>query len=90
MEKVIEQKLTNEQISQLCMFMRVIDVLQKNRNIWNENPQMKEAYDKHCYHVNSIMEMLSEEQRNKVLKEHKLQAQKIAKQETKNIKRQRF
>ena len=86
MEKVIEQKLTNEQISQLCMFMRVIDTLQKNKNIWNENPQMKEAYDKTCFHVSSIMEMLSEEQRNKVLEAHKLQAQKIAKQEAKKRK----
>ncbi len=79
----MERDLTNEEISQLCMYMRVIDFMRKNQKVLDENAEMKKNYDKLCLTVNELMENISEEQRDEVLEEHKIQLEEIAKEEAK-------
>jgi len=78
--------MTNEQISKLCMYMRVIDLMKKNQKVLNENEELKKGYDNLCLNVNQIMETISDEQRDEVLELHKIQLQEIAKKEAKKLK----
>ena len=85
----MEHDLTNEEISQLCMYMRVIDFMRKNQNVLDQNAEMKKNYDKLCLTVNELMENISEEQRDEVLEEHKIQMEEIAKEEAKKQRKKK-
>jgi|GEM_PF-2095064 len=79
----MEREMTNKEISQLCMYMRVIDFMGKNQEIISKNEEMKKNYDQLCLTVNEIMENISDEQRDEVLEVHKMQLEEITKQEVK-------
>jgi len=79
--------MTDKEISQLCMYMRVIDFMGKNQKILSENEEMKMNYDKLCLTVNEIMENISDEQRDEVLEVHKIQLEEIAKKEAKKLRK---
>ncbi|MDP4208113.1 MAG: hypothetical protein Q8928_04780 [Bacteroidota bacterium] len=65
--------LTEEQISLLCMYMRIIDLMKGNPDISEANPEMK-AYLKNIYKaVEDIFAMLTDEQKDELLETHKLQ-----------------
>ena len=85
----MKPELTNEQISTLCMYMRVIDLMKKNQKLLNENAEMKKEYDNLCLTVNQLIENISEEQRDEVLEVHKIQLEKIAKQEEKKQRKKK-
>lgn len=74
----MESELTDEQIDQLCMFMRVIDFLRKNQAVFETNAEMKETYELTCSTVNKLMDLLTEEQRNEVLEIYKMQNDELA------------
>ena len=76
---MMEEKLTNEQISTICMMMRTVEVLRIHEHNFSDNIQMKEAYTKVSAEVNKLMDMLTDEQRNEVLEEHQRQLKKMAK-----------
>jgi len=76
-------ELTNDQISQVCMYMRVVEYMKKNEKILSENEEMKKNYEKLCLTVAEIMESITDEQRDEVLEVHKKQLKQIAKQEAK-------
>ncbi len=75
----MEQDLTDLEIAKICSYMRIIDLMQKNRENLTKNPKLKEEYEKLCLQVNTIMESLSDTQRDKLLDVHKTEAEKIAK-----------
>ena len=77
----MERELTDHQISEICMYMRVIDLMRKNQKILSENEEIKKNYDKLCLLVSQLMENISEEQRDEVLEVHKIQLEEIAKKE---------
>jgi len=79
----MERELTDEQISQICMYMRVIDFMGKNQKVLNEHVEMKEQYDKLRLVVSQIMEKISEEERDELLEIHKIQLEELAKKEAK-------
>lgn len=79
----MEREMTDKEISQLCMYMRVIDFMGKNQEIVSKNEEMKKNYDQLCLTVNEIMENISDEQRDEVLEVHKIQLEEIAKEEAK-------
>jgi len=83
----MEREMTDKEISQLCMYMRVIDFMGKNQKILSENEEMKMNYDKLCLTVNEIMENISDEQRDEVLEVHKIQLEEIAKKEAKKLRK---
>jgi len=85
----MEPKLTDEQISEICMYMRVIDLMRKNQKILSENEEIKKQYDKLCLLVSHLMENISEEQRDEVLEEHKIQLEEIAKKEAKKQRKKK-
>ena len=74
----MEEELTDQTIAELCSFMRVIDLMKKNQDKVDENPELKETVEKLCTNVNLIMEQLTEEQSDKVLEIHKVQSERIA------------
>ncbi|NDP23153.1 MAG: hypothetical protein GZ091_19050 [Paludibacter sp.] len=78
----MERKLTDDEISHVCMYMRVIDLMGKNQKILSENVEIKKNYDKLCLTVNEIMENISDELRDEVLEEHKMQLEEIANEES--------
>ena len=79
----MKSELTDKEISQLCMYMRVIDLMGKNQKILSDNEEIKKNYDKLCLTVSEIMENISDEQRDEVLEVHKIQLEEIAKLEVK-------
>ena len=85
----MERELTDEQISQICMYMRVIDFMRKNQKVLDENLEMKKNYEKLCLTVNDLMENISDEQRDEVLEVHKIQLEEIAKKEAKKQRKKK-
>jgi hypothetical protein len=86
----MEQKLTDEQISNLCMYMRVIDLLKSRPDLLDENPEMKKQLEMICSNVDKVMESISDEQRDEVLEAHKMQLEEIAQKEArKQAKKQK-
>ena len=83
----MERELTDEQVSQLCMYMRVVDFMGKNQKILDENVEMKKQYENLRLTVSQIMESISEEEWDEVLEIHKIQLEEIAKQEAKKQRR---
>ena len=83
----MEHELTDEEISHVCMYMRVIDLMRKNQKILSENEEIKKNYDKLCLLVSQLMENISEEQRDEVLEVHKIQLEEIAKKEAKKLRK---
>jgi hypothetical protein len=83
----MEEKLTDEQISNLCMYMRVIDLLKSRPDLLDENPEMKKHLEMICSNVDKIMETISDEQRDEVLEVHKIQLEQIAKNEARKQKK---
>jgi hypothetical protein len=83
----MERELTDEQVSQLCMYMRVIDFMGKNQKILDENVEMKKQYENLRLTVSQIIDNISEEERDAVLEIHKIQLEEIAKQEAKKQRR---
>lgn len=86
------EELTDDMINELCSYLRVIDLMQKNPDIVNSNAELKQEYEKVCKTTNDIMEALSDEQRDKVLETHRLQLiylaeQKASKQKKKKVKK---
>jgi len=85
----MEHELTNEEISQICMYMRVIDFMGKNQKVLSENPEIKENYDKLRLMVSELMENISDDQRDEVLEVHKIQLEEIAKKEAKKQRKKK-
>ena len=85
----METELTHDEISQLCAFMRVIDLMKSNQNILDENIEMKQNFEQVCCQVNQIMEILTEAQRDKILDVHNTQLQMIAIAEAKKKAKKR-
>jgi len=83
----MERELTDEQVSQLCMYMRVIDFMGKNQKVLDENVEMKKQYENLRLTVSQIIDNISEEERDAVLEIHKIQLEEIAKQEAKKQRR---
>ena len=67
------EELTDDLINELCSYLRVIDLMQKNPEIVNSNAELKKEYEAVCKTTNDIMEALSDEQRDKVLETHRSQ-----------------
>jgi hypothetical protein len=68
-----DEELTDDMINELCSYLRVIDLMQKNPEMVNSNAELKKEYEAVCKTTNDIMEALTEEQRDKVLETHRLQ-----------------
>jgi len=85
----MERELTDHQISEICMYMRVIDLMRKNQKILSENEEIKKNYDKLCLLVSQLMENISEEQRDEVLEVHKIQLEEIAKKEARKQRKKK-
>ncbi len=83
----MEEELTDEQVDELCMFMRVIDLFDKNKEIIDKDPIIFEANKELREKVNSIMDLLTDEQKDRVLEEHKIQSEYVAKQIEKDKKK---
>ena len=79
----MERELTDEQVSQLCMYMRVIDFMGKNQKILDENVEMKKQYENLRLTVSQIIDNISEEERDAVLEIHKIQLEEIAMEQAK-------
>ena len=83
---MIEQ-LDEENVSQLCMFMRVIDLFDQNESIVNSNPEMADTVKELREKVQRIMDLLTDEQKDYVLEEHKIQSEIVAKEIEKEKKK---
>jgi hypothetical protein len=69
----MEHVLTDDEISRICMMMRIIDLFHKNLDKIEKIPEMKKEYNNLSSAVNEIMRNLTDDQRDKVLKIHKKQ-----------------
>jgi hypothetical protein len=72
----MEQTITDEQIAELCMFMRVLELLKKNPQVL-VNTEMNNAYVELSGKVDEIMKLLTEEQLDIVLETHKIQLEEL-------------
>ncbi len=78
----MQEEITDEQISQLCMYMRIIELMKRNPQVL-EKKEIKKGYDDLCKKVDVIMKLLSPEEMNIVLETHKKQLQEIEEEEAK-------
>jgi hypothetical protein len=69
----MEQGLTDDEISKICMMMRIIDLFHKNLKNIEKLPEMKKGYKNLSSELNEIMRNLTNSQRDKVLEIHKKQ-----------------
>lgn len=83
----MEIKLTAMQKTQLCSYMRVIDLMGRSKKIMDEIPGMREEYEKLCVQTKKIMDTLTDIQRDEMLDMHKKQMESIAKKELKKKKK---
>ena len=88
----MERQLTDEQLSELCMYMRIIDLSKANGPVVDKSPAFKQGIDLLSKKVAEIMATLSEEEQDMVLEEHRLQLQqireeKVTKKQTKKRKK---
>jgi hypothetical protein len=83
----MENELTDDEINEICMFLRVIDLMKKNQEIVDTNPAMKNEIEAMSKLVKEIMDKLSDEQRDKVLETHKIQAEIVEKELQRKEKR---
>ena len=81
------EDLDEENVSQLCMFMRIIDLFDKNEAIVNTNPEIADTVKELREKVKCIMDLLTDEQKDYVLEEHKIQTEYVAKQIEKENKK---
>ena len=83
----MEVELTDEQIDEICSFLRVVDVMRKFKNVWEDNPDMHVEYEKLTELVKGLMSHLSEAQIDHVLEIHKIQAEEVEKELARKEKR---
>ena len=88
----MERQLTDEQLSELCIYMRIIDLSKANEQVVDKSPAFKQDIKLLCKKVEEIMAILSEEEQDMVLEEHRLQLQqiqeaKVSKKRTKKRKK---
>ena len=84
----MERKLTDEEISNICMFMRVSELLKNNQHIMVDHPEFKQAYDMLKIKMDQILEMLTQEEIDEILEEHKAQLEILAEEEDKKNAKQ--
>jgi hypothetical protein len=77
----MEQELTDEEIAEICLFMRVIDFLKKNPEILREHQVLKRNYEELSAKINELIASLSDEQLNEVLEAHNIQLQELNERE---------
>lgn len=85
----MEIELSNEMIDKICANLRVIDFLRKNQEEFEKHPEMKKQMDNMRTHVKQLMDLLSDEQRDQVLEEHKIQSEAIEKKLAKKLKKKK-
>jgi hypothetical protein len=78
----MENQLTEEQIDRICANLRAIDFLRRNQDKLEKHPEMKIQIAKLKAGVKAIMDILTDEQRDKVLEIHKVQTEAIEKKLT--------
>jgi hypothetical protein len=71
------EELTADEISKLCIMLRIINLFHKNLKNIEKLPEMKKEYKSLSSELNEIMRTLTDEQRDRVLKIHKVQLQEI-------------
>jgi SpoVK/Ycf46/Vps4 family AAA+-type ATPase len=73
----MERQLTDKQISELCSYMRIIDLMNANPDKLDQEPKLKETMDLFSEKVRQIMEQLSDEECDEILEIHREQLQEI-------------
>ncbi len=81
--------LTDDEIDQICSFLRVIDLMKKHEAEVNSLPELKENVEKMSALVKEMMNQLTEEQQDEILEIHKLQAEAVAKEVERKLKRKK-
>lgn len=75
----MERKLADNQVNQLCMYMRIIDLMEKNLDRIDANTELKKQYKKLCNHVDEILENISDEEKYEILEIHEFQLNELKK-----------
>jgi len=71
----MNRQLTDDQLTELCRYMRVIDLMKANEHILAEQQEFKRDFEMFSKKVEEIMNILPEEEWDMVLEEHRLQLQ---------------
>ena len=74
----MEEALDENKVAQLCKFMRIIDVFDKNESEIKDYTEIVESVQELRERVKTIMDLLSDEQKDYVLEVHKRQAEYLA------------
>ena len=82
-----EVELTEEMIAQTCMFLRVIDLMDRNHEIIKDNEDLQKTMVEVKENVKLIMDLLTPEQQDYVLEVHKVQSEYLAEQFEKDKKK---
>lgn len=75
----MERKLADDQVNQLCMYMRIIDLMQKHLSRLDTNLELKKQYKKLCKYVDEILETISDEEKDEIMEMHEFQLNELKK-----------
>ena len=84
-----KEDLTEDQINELCMNMRVFDLLKKNYTMLDENPEFKETFNTYSEIIKQMFECIPDHQLDYILEEHRLQLLQIQESLAKKEKRKK-
>jgi hypothetical protein len=75
----MENPLTTEDLDRICSNLRAIDFMKRHQAEMDRLPELKQEFEKLSSLTRQLIDQLSEDQRNRVLEIHKVQADALAK-----------
>ncbi|WP_320054334.1 hypothetical protein [uncultured Acetobacteroides sp.] len=73
----MSMSLSDEEINQICMYMRIVDFMRDNQEMVESNPEMVELVAQLNTCVGKIMDVLTDEEKDELLEEHRFQLEEI-------------
>lgn len=69
--------LSEEEINQICMYMRIVDFMRNNQEMVDSNPEMVDLVAQLNTCVGRIMDILTDEEKDELLEVHRIQMEEL-------------
>ena len=73
----MSMSLSEEEINQICMYMRIVDFMRNNQEMVDSNPEMVDLVAQLNTCVGRIMDILTDEEKDELLEVHRIQMEEL-------------
>jgi hypothetical protein len=73
----MESTLSEDEINQICMYMRIVDLMKNNQEIVDSHPEMADIVTQLNASVGKIMDILTDEEKDELLETHRIQLEEL-------------